>query len=314
MSYYPFFRGKQYELVVIREKASRLSEWGMAPIVEPVKDGLTGLQRAVAALSESGCEGWVIANPKVGMLKGENLCSVSSAQDFCRAISESATVNWLYQVVDEGDLAGMAAFLAACPGSGVLHHGDVAASQVVEALTTGNQLLTPAKNFFRNKCVERYRSKFVGPPSIKVEDGFERRLRNSDYPDDEFFSDTLLTYSMSGFAGFSDYLIVGHDFLEGGGPALTVAIHLTYRNPLDEGALHIRHFKSDSNATAENPAEKFAEALTKLVSAVDQSGSPIMRTAAVEEFFALHASGHFPGLGYVKKLSMQHHLELLSER
>jgi hypothetical protein len=106
--------------------------------------------------------------------------------------------------------------------------------------------------------------------------------------------------------------MVGHDFLDGGGPALTVAIHLTYKNPADDGALHIRHFKSVSNETADNPAEKFAEALRELAEAVLAPGSPIQRTSAVEEFLELAEKGHFPGLGYVKKLSMQHHLELLA--
>jgi len=34
---------------------------------------------------------------------------------------------------------------------------------------------------------------------------------------------------------------------------------------------------------------------------------------AVNEFRQLHANGHFPGLGYVKKLSMKHHIETLAD-
>jgi hypothetical protein len=38
-----------------------------------------------------------------------------------------------------------------------------------------------------------------------------------------------------------------------------------------------------------------------------------METSAVKEFRDLHAKGHFPGLGYVKKLSMNHHIETLAD-
>jgi hypothetical protein len=34
---------------------------------------------------------------------------------------------------------------------------------------------------------------------------------------------------------------------------------------------------------------------------------------AVEEFRWLHEKRHFPGLGYVKKLSMNHHIETLAD-
>ncbi len=32
----------------------------------------------------------------------------------------------------------------------------------------------------------------------------------------------------------------------------------------------------------------------------------------MQEFRVLHETGHFPGLGYVKKLSIRHHLETLA--
>jgi hypothetical protein len=38
----------------------------------------------------------------------------------------------------------------------------------------------------------------------------------------------------------------------------------------------------------------------------------VLETAAVSEFRALHKQGHFPGLGYVKKLSMNHHIQMLA--
>ena len=36
--YYPYFRGKQFELMTIRETAKLMAERGFCPIIEPVRD------------------------------------------------------------------------------------------------------------------------------------------------------------------------------------------------------------------------------------------------------------------------------------
>ncbi|MCF5965778.1 sce7725 family protein, partial [Xanthomonas perforans] len=64
--------------------------------------------------------------------------------------------------------------------------------------------------------------------------------------------------------------------------------------------------------TADDPALKFKEALSKLVKDVQAVGSLIPRTNAVNEFMSLYRRRHYPGLGYVKKLTMQHHIELMA--
>lgn len=77
--------------------------------------------------------------------------------------------------------------------------------------------------------------------------------------------------------------------------------------------MFIYHFKSLRSDTPADPAGKFAEALSSLVETLDRPGSKVLETEAVREFRALHARGHFPGLGYVKKLSMQHHIETMAD-
>ncbi|HBX38303.1 MAG TPA: ATP-binding protein, partial [Pseudohongiella sp.] len=59
-------------------------------------------------------------------------------------------------------------------------------------------------------------------------------------------------------------------------------------------------------------AGKFAEALEKLVADVSSPGTKVFRSNAVAEYLRLHQAQHFPGLGYIKKLSMQHHMELMA--
>jgi hypothetical protein len=98
----------------------------------------------------------------------------------------------------------------------------------------------------------------------------------------------------------------------GGGPAYAVAIHLTFIDPDLDDSMQIYHFVSDRQDTPTDPAGKFAEALAKMITALDKPGSKVLETSAVKEYRALHKEGHFPGLGYVKKLSMNHHIETLA--
>ena len=77
--------------------------------------------------------------------------------------------------------------------------------------------------------------------------------------------------------------------------------------------MYVYHFISDTNDTPTDPAGKFAQALEKLIAKLDSDNSHILETEAIKEFRSLHAKGHFPGLGYIKKLSMKHHIETLAD-
>ena len=113
--------------------------------------------------------------------------------------------------------------------------------------------------------------------------------------------------------GFGDFLIVGDEYSETGGPAYAVAIHLTFIDPDQDDSMQIYHFKSERQDTPQDPAGKFGEALAEMMKTLDAPESKILETNAVKEFRALHKQRHFPGLGYVKKLSMGHHIETLAD-
>ena len=133
-----------------------------------------------------------------------------------------------------------------------------------------------------------------------------------DYAFVEPFSDLHVTYPEEGMDGFGDFLIVGDDYTESGGPAYAVAIHLTFIDPDQDDSMQIYHFKSKRGDTQKDPAGKFKEALTEMINTLDAPDSKVFQTDAVKEFRSLHQKGHFPGLGYVKKLSMSHHIETLA--
>jgi hypothetical protein len=113
--------------------------------------------------------------------------------------------------------------------------------------------------------------------------------------------------------GFGDFLIVGDDYTEGGGPAYAVAIHLTFINPEKDEVMYIYHFVSDTKDTPTDPAGKFAQALNKLIAKLDTGASHLVETSSIVEFRKLHHEGHFPGLGQVKKLSLIHHIKTLAD-
>ena len=48
------------------------------------------------------------------------------------------------------------------------------------------------------------------------------KIKNSDYPDNEQFQN-YITYKLEGMNGFGDFLIVGDDYSESGGPAYAVS-------------------------------------------------------------------------------------------
>ncbi len=64
--YYPYFRGKQFELIAIRETAETMAQAGFIPIIEPVKETLNGLEKTLKAICEAKGKAIVIVNPSYG--------------------------------------------------------------------------------------------------------------------------------------------------------------------------------------------------------------------------------------------------------
>jgi hypothetical protein len=64
--YHPYFRGKQFELITVRETAPLLAASHFVPIIEPVKEALRGLDRTLQAVCEANGRAVVIVNPHHG--------------------------------------------------------------------------------------------------------------------------------------------------------------------------------------------------------------------------------------------------------
>jgi len=157
-----------------------------------------------------------------------------------------------------------------------------------------------------NKLYQKY-FKGIGQ-RILIRDGFHKR-KNASYPANEHFSDLHLTYEEENVDGFGDFMIVGNEYSENGGPAWAVAIHMSYLD--HEKNMFVKHYLSDRQDDNKDAGGKFLEALNYLI--VDEKKNKLFQTKASEEYMELHKKELFRGLGYAKKLSMQNHLEILSK-
>lgn len=306
--YYPYFRGKQFELIAIRESARLIADSGFVPIIEPVRESLGGLEKALGSLADAGAEAVVVVNPRYGDHRenGENIAGL--LEDTYRendTISAGILLTTETSLVPAMNLARK--FSAART---TLIHAGFADSKALLDQVAGDA--AHFRNIFLEDQTSRlYRRHFLGRPRILVDDRFVQ-MKNADYPAIEAFSDLHITYSEQRMDGYGDFLTVGDKYSEGGGPAYAVAIHLTFIDPNQDEAMFIYHFKSDTNDTPTDPAGKFAQALEKLIAKLESGDSNLLETSAIREFRDLHERGHFPGLGYVKKLSIKHHLETLA--
>ena len=309
--YYPFIRGKQFELVMLREMAPKIAECGFVPIIEPVKGNFPALKRALDKLIENDCHFILIANPSVGELKGDS--SSLWKEIFTGPLQNYGHYSAGLSLTANDSLATARDFF---------DNHDVPIAVIHDGFSDGRGLasvigqLTPEITehvFVGQHSSSLYRKHFKtnGVKRVLVVDGFVIR-NNREYPPSEPFSELYLTYSEMGCDAFGDFLIVGSDYREGGGPAYAIAIHLTYADPDADDAIAIKHYVSDQIDTPKDPAGKFLEALTKLADDVRGQDSPIFHTTAIYEYLQLFKDKHFPGLGYVKKLSMQHHIELMA--
>ena len=159
---------------------------------------------------------------------------------------------------------------------------------------------------------ERAFKRSVTGEKIIFADKFVKKARNADYEKkpDEIFSDDHLFFAKEGYAGFSDYSIIGDDYIEAGFAPYAVAIHIVYFD--NSSKLRVKHFVSNSNDDIEDPAGKFYEALTKLNNWYATEPNP-PKTQGLDAFLAHYQNKTYPGLGTVKKLSLMHHLELVSQ-
>jgi hypothetical protein len=308
--YYPYLRGKQFELILLRDNAAFIAQNKIHPIIEPVKTNFSALSHAMKALNEKNANYTLIVNPHAG----QNPVPTSSIfdelfDDNIKGLKNISIGYMLHAKSNINDLVGLLKTYHTLNFS-ILHYGYTDGGKIVDAIKGYKNIKTHIFiEGFAGKLYQRHLKK-DGITRVLIRNGFKLQRKNADYPQSEHFSDLHITYPDEGMDGFGDFLIVGDDYSETGGPAYAVAIHLTYLKSDDD--MFIYHFISDQTESQTDPGGKFLEALAKLVKEINKSNSLIYISKACEEYLDIFKKKHYPGLGYVKKLSMQHHIELIA--
>lgn len=309
--YFPYLRGKQYELLALRDLAEiPLDKSKIIPIIEPVKKSLRSLETALKALKAIDVKVQLIVNPMYGELNDDSKILV----DFIEGQKSSSLDNIIptFLVNNDHDVD----FIITCceqngydkSGFSLIHMSPVRSIDRLASFCEKNNCFY---NVFHINHVFALRRKFKSETQAILGDYFDKQRVNADYRKDvdKSFSSDCFFYKNEGFVAFSDFQVIGAGWVEGGWSPVAVAIHLTYK---DSGTddIRIHHFVSDSSDQDLDIAGRFHEALTKLVKFADERK---LQSTALDEFFAISLTGSFHGLGIVKKLSIMHHIELMQE-
>ena len=302
--YYPILRGRQNELLSIKEllKHSRLSN-RIIPVVEPVKLSAT-LVSTAEAFSDAKHPFVLIRNPQVGAFNSDTKNPKNARY--------KERLHTVLQNEPSSIKRGVYVGKSTPEQIAKFKRNSVPSEDVVAICLHPDRIkfFEEAFSDYKVKTMVPYAPAFrrISGEKILTDDKFNKKTRNAEYsnPDDEFFSDDHLYY-YDGFVGFSDYSIIGEEYTESGFAPYAVAIHIVYFD--EERVLRVHHFVSDNNDDISDPAGKFYEALEKL-----HNWNEIKKldTIAMQQFEMIYNEQSYPGLGVIKKLSIMHHLELMS--
>ena len=299
--YFPYLRGRQFELIALRELVEKgVLSSRIIPIIEPVKLSPT-LVKTIETYGKNSRSLAIITNPKVGSFISD--AKEEKNQKLRESFSESLKENnyILFMNIIKANSKPERFIEKHADNMGTICN-DKDAIPVYGAYFAERDVkynLIPDESGFRRK---------IRKNRVLLADKFNKQNRNNDYIelDDEPFSEDHLYYLEDGYVGFADYSVVGEEYNETGFAPYAVAIHIVYFD-IDD-SLRVKHFVSDSNDDISDPAGKFQEALSKLVVWNEERQ---LDTVAMKEFEDLYHREAYPGLGTVKKLSIMHHLELI---
>ena len=310
--YYPYLRGKQFELLALREFSSEFkNNHTIVPIIEPVKKQVNGLNAAALSMIENGMKFAVILNPSDGDYRhtgidNDILMSLTALTDD----RDNWIPAYIYKhngktLLDHAKQNNLSNLMIIFPSG-----ADVNDEVLMEFLSKDEVAFVVSGNLSNNRSA-RGRLLRLGKALISLEDRFNERPRNADYANevDEIFSEDFAYYQDDRLAGFADFTPMAKDFIEGGMLPYAIAIHLTYQKSDDQ--IFVHHFVSDNNFDQSNIRGKFHEAAVKIAPFFNNNG--LYHTSAVDELIRRAESDDgYPGLGYIKKLSVKNHLELIT--
>ncbi len=312
--YYPYLRAKQYELKALREFSAEHNEQNsIIPILEPVKQQPNALNLAIDEMITNGLKFALILNPKDGDFKHstihfdewpKNEKLMENKDSWIPAFlysNSKRNAPEILSIIEKYQLEHAMIIFNTC-----MDMDDEIAWSLVN-----NPAFDFVVNSFGSTISRRLRSKLkeTDKKIIRLDNCFKSKVRNADYAleVDELFSEEPFFYAEEGkLDGYSDYTTLPSEYIEGGMLPYALVIHLSYRK--NEEQLYVHHFVSDSNETNSDIRGKFREAAKKVAPFYNDK----YQTEAVKEIIEkADDSDGYPGLGYLKKLSIKNHLELI---
>ncbi|MGX7172649.1 sce7725 family protein [Enterococcus ratti] len=294
--YYPYLRGKQFDLLALKESIQRNSlSKKVLPIIEPVRDSAT-LKNIVELFQKVNHPLIVVANPQVGQFKlfDERLhkWQLNERSSIDQAVI--VTSNNYEKVISR-------------PPKFIIFDGQ---HQIRDPQIWQKLLHAEAKILLPDSSRLRI---WLPKNKIVIKEAFQPRKHSEDYheKDDDFFSDDYLFFKEDGYIGFSDFTIEGSRYFDKGFPRRGLALHLTYVDSY--GNIRVKHFVSDTNDSVKKQALKFFEAAEKMEAWVQRNKDQLLITSGLLELISLYQQKKFPGLGVLKKWTLLHHLELMSQ-
>lgn len=310
--YYPYLRGKQFELKALRDFSSEnKNEDKILPIIEPVNQSINALSLAIDQLKSNGMIFSIIVNPNDGDFRHKTV-----SFDILKSKPDLADTKevWLPAYLYQGQPLELDGEITTSPWDEVILVFKTCAdidNKDVYRLISNRKVKTVVNNF--GKTVSRRVKRAIkdsGKSLVCFEDCFVNKKRNADYLNDvdEPFSEMFYYWKEEGFDGFGDYTALPSEYAEGGMLPYALAIHLTYLKAEDQ--IYVHHFVSDSNFDQSNIKGKFYEAASKIEPFFEGK----IHTASVDELISkANDPDGYPGLGYLKKLSVKNHLELIKQ-
>jgi hypothetical protein len=304
--YHPYLRGKQFELLALRDLAEYYGQTSLiAPIIEPVKSSFNSMKLAINKLREKEIHFFLILNPQCGEIQNNTSLITDNLETelndtffWTPAFIVNNNYDDISRIVSE---QGYERIMLICKDG--IESNDAAFDAFVKQSFISKIVINSTHNSLRRKL-----SRLGIREVIRLDDNFTPLQRNSDYVHvpEELFSDAYRYYQEEGFSGISDYTTLPSTFIDGGRLPYAIAIHMTYEKTEDQ--IFVRHFVSDTNDDDSNIQGKFGEAAEKAVDFFTQQN---LSNEAIRELTELYNQRRYPGLGVIKKISIKNHIELM---
>lgn len=306
MNYFPFFRARQNEMLAIQSLSSEIAANGrIIPIIEPVNENSTTVNSIKQFIDEM-MPFLFICNPIHGEFNN-NAVGLRVALIAQPLVDYDNWVPSLY-VNEQTAIQELEGFIETYDGRyplALIYYGLPERHAVCEMINA---------HYFRWHVVVNHRvpndyiQSIPTNSYVRVHDPIVRRRRNADYPNTEFFTDLNTVVGNVDKLHFGDFSIVGDHFSESGGPAHAVTLHhVHYRD--GSRTLYISRFISDRTDTPVDRSGKTIEALNHLVEALETLQPN--NTQTCQEYKEMRKSEHARSLGYMKRMAIKHHLEVM---